>query len=141
MALARRAMLPQVSGSSLSDKPTTVLGSIAFAYPYNLSIASQPRFIESRLRPAATRFARFANPVAIFRSSVIVMCRRWIVGPRQSAALIRERVVNLADEFESPLRILFDGGLGAKLFPTFRLFLHSLLLLFGDGIRVGANIS
>ena len=73
MALARRAMLPQVSGSPLSDKPTTVLGSVAFAYPYNLSIASHPRFIESRLRPAATRLARFARPSAIFRSSVTVM--------------------------------------------------------------------
>jgi hypothetical protein len=52
------------------------------------------------------------------------MCIR-IVGPLQTAALDREEVVNLSDQFESPLRILFDGGLGAKLLPAFGLFLHT----------------
>jgi len=73
-----------------------------------------------------------------------VRLRIWavlVVRSFQSAALAWEEVVNLADEFESPLRILFSRRVGANLFPTFGLFLHSLLLLFGDGIRVGATLT
>jgi hypothetical protein len=38
IAPASRAIFAQVSGSPLSDNSTAILGSVAFAYPYTLSI-------------------------------------------------------------------------------------------------------